>query len=186
MDQRTHTFLLELPPDKPPVQQLPPDEPPIRQLPSKITLALLSGVAVVLALIGIDVVLINGVQQPPPRPIVQSVKVSDAQPVLPVVYLSVAPGVKPGPDGKLHDAFSVTDFTVHAGRPVELVINNTDTATHSINSPAAGVNILVRPGLHTYKLLVHSSGRFEWYCMMPCDPFSMAHVGYMRGYITSV
>ncbi|MGI8715085.1 MAG: cupredoxin domain-containing protein [Solirubrobacteraceae bacterium] len=98
----------------------------------------------------------------------------------------MSPGVKPGPDGKLHDAFSVTDFTLHSGQPVKLVINNTDTSPHSINAPAAGVNIVVRPGTHTYTLVVRRTGRFEWYCMMPCDPFAMAHVGYMRGFITAL
>jgi heme/copper-type cytochrome/quinol oxidase subunit 2 len=158
----------------------------IPALGRRLTIAAAAGIALVLALIGIDVLLINGVQAPPPRPIVQVVHLSGAQPVAPVVYLSVSPGVKPGPDGKLHDAFSVTNFTVRAGHPVKLVINNTDTVPHSITAPGAGVNIVVRPGTHTYTLLVHSSGRFEWFCTYPCDPFSMTHVGYMRGFITSI
>jgi nitrous oxide reductase len=153
--------------------------------PSRIVMAAMVAVGAVLALIAIDIVLINGAQAAPARPTVQVVKMSGAPAVAPVVYLTVSPGVKPGPDGKLHDAFSVTDFTVHAGHPVTLVINNTDTAPHSINSPGAGVNIIVRPGTHTYTLLVRRTGRFEWYCMMPCDPYSMAHVGYMRGFITA-
>jgi hypothetical protein len=67
---------------------------------------------------------------------------------------------------------------------VKLVINNTDSSDHSITSPAAGVSIVVRPGVHTYTLLAHKAGRFTWYCVYPCDPYSMSHVGYMRGYIT--
>jgi hypothetical protein len=39
--------------------------------------------------------------------------------------------------------------------------------------------------MHTYTLLVRKAGRFQWLCMMPCDPYSMAHDGYMRGYITA-
>jgi plastocyanin len=126
----------------------------------------LGAVAVVLALIGLDVALVAGTQQPPPRPVVQVVKT--------------------GPDGKVNDAFSVTNFVVHAGHAVKLVINNTDNGPHSITAPEAGVSITVRPGVHTYTLLVHQCGSFEWYCMYPCDPYSMAHVGYMRGYITSI
>jgi hypothetical protein len=34
-------------------------------------------------------------------------------------------------------------------------------------------------------MLVHKAGRFQWFCGMPCDPYSMAHNGYMRGYITA-
>jgi heme/copper-type cytochrome/quinol oxidase subunit 2 len=153
---------------------------------SKITLVAMGAVGVVLALVGLDVALISGAQAAPPRPIVQVVKMSGAPAVQPVVYLTVSPELKPGPDGKLHDAFSVTNFDVHAGQAVKLVINNTDSGPHSITAPGAGVNILVRAGTHTYTLLVHKTGRFEWYCSQPCDPFSMSHDGYMRGYITSM
>ena len=67
----------------------------------------------------------------------------------------------------------------------KLVIDNTDTAAHSIVAPAAGVSIMVKPGTHTYTLLVRKAGRFQWFCGMPCDPYSMAHDGYMRGFITA-
>jgi len=158
-----------------------------RNTSKRIGVALLSALAAVLALVAVDVVVINGAQNPPPRPVVNVVRVSDTTPIQRTVYLSVSPGIKPGPNGKLHDAFSVTNFTVRAGQPVKLVINNTDNGDHSITTMGAGgVNIIVRPGLHTYTLLVRTQGRFEWMCTQPCDPYSMAHVGYMRGYITSV
>jgi hypothetical protein len=67
---------------------------------------------------------------------------------------------------------------------VKLVINNTDTVDHSIVAPNAGVKIMVKPGTHPHMLLVRKAGRFQWFCMMPCDPYSMAHNGYMRGFIT--
>jgi len=108
-----------------------------------------------------------------------------SQPVASVVYLSVASSIDPGSDGQLHDAYSATAFNVHVGQPVKLVINNTDSSQHTITSPEAGVNIIVRPGKHTYTLLVKQQGRFEWHCVIPCDPWSMQHVGYMRGYITA-
>jgi heme/copper-type cytochrome/quinol oxidase subunit 2 len=145
----------------------------------------LGAVGVVLALIAVDVVLVNGIQPAQAHPVTQVVKVSGAPAVQPTVYLTVSPGIKPGADGKLHDAFSVTNFYVHAGQPIKLVINNTDTATHSIVAPGAGVRIMVKPGTHTYTLLVRKAGRFQWFCGMPCDPYSMAHDGYMRGFITA-
>ena len=157
----------------------------VRNKGSKIMLAAMGAVGVVLALIAADVLLINGAQAAPPRPVVQVVKMTGTAAVQPVIYMTVSPGVKPGPDGKLHDAFSVTNFQVHAGQPVKLVINNTDDVPHSISSPSAGVNIVARPGSHSYTLLVHKSGHFLWWCMRPCDPYSMSHDGYMRGYITS-
>jgi heme/copper-type cytochrome/quinol oxidase subunit 2 len=153
-----------------------------------IGLSILGMLALVLALIGLDVAVVDGAQNPPPRPMItrQVVKVAGTAQIQSTVYLSVSPGIKPGPDGKLHDAFSVTSFEVRAGQPVKLVIDDTDDAPHSITSPAAGVNILVKPGTHTYTLIVHKQGVFHWYCNQPCDPYSMAHMGYMRGTITSV
>jgi plastocyanin len=176
MADNTHSFLLDEP------QKTPTNA---RRLAG---LSILGALALVLALIGIDVALINGAQAAPPRPIVhrQVVRIADAAAVADTVYLSVTPGVKPGPDGKLHDAFSVTSFTVHAGRAVKLIINNTDDVPHSITSPTAGVNIVAKPGTHTYTLLVNRAGVFQWYCNYPCDPYSMMHAGYMRGTITSV
>ncbi len=168
-----------------PPQESAPTEgtPPEPSRFTRVTGIVLGAVAVVLALIAVDVVLINGIQPAQARKVDQVVKVSGAPAVQSTVYLTVSPGLKPGPDGKLHDAFSVTTFYVHVGQPIKLVINNTDTAPHSIVSPSAGVHIMVKPGKHTYTLLVRKAGRFEWYCMQPCDPFSMAHIGYMRGFI---
>jgi len=148
-------------------------------------LIVMGAVGVVLALIAVDIVLVNGIQPAQAHPVTQVVKVSGAPVVQPTVYLTVSPGIKPGADGKLHDAFSVTNFYVHAGQPIKLVINNTDSAEHSIVAPGAGVSITVKPGIHTYTLLVRKAGRFEWFCGMPCDPYSMAHDGYMRGFITA-
>jgi heme/copper-type cytochrome/quinol oxidase subunit 2 len=178
MADNTHTFLIGEP------------DPPRNnsKLRHAAGLSILGALALVLALIGIDVVAIQAAQNPPPRPIVtkQVVKLSGTPQVAGTVYLSVSPGVKPGPDGKLHDAFSVTSFEVHAGQPVKLVIDNTDTVPHSITAPAAGVNIVAKPGAHTYTLLVTKSGVFQWHCSYPCDPYSMMHDGYMRGTITSI
>ncbi len=106
------------------------------------------------------------------------------------VRLKVIPSSKRGPDGKLHDAFTVTNFAVHVGQPVKLTIDNTDNQPHSITSPAAGVSIVAKPGVHTYTLLVNKSGRFLWYCAYPCDSdahgWAMTHPGFMSGYITAV
>ena len=178
MADKTHNFLLEEPAPK-------RSSDKVRKT---VALSILGALALVLALIGADVGIINAVQRPPARPIIEKkvVKVNGTAPVAGTVYLSVSPGIKPGPDGQLHDAFSVTAFNVHAGRPVKLVIDNTDDVPHSITSPAAGVDIVAKPGSHSYTLLVHSTGVFQWYCNYPCDPYSMMHLGYMRGTITSI
>jgi hypothetical protein len=102
-----------------------------------------------------------------------------------VVDLSAIPEYKRGPEGEKHDAFTKTEFVVRAGQPQELRIDNTDSVPHSITSPEASVNIVVRPGTHTYILVVKQPGRYLWFCTFPCDEWAMQHPGYMMGYITA-
>jgi plastocyanin len=106
-------------------------------------------------------------------------------PVAKVVDLSVIPEYKRGPEGEKHDAFTVTEFAVHAGQPQQLRIDNTDSVPHSITAPEAGINIIVMPGVHTYTLLVKRPGTYVWFCTFVCDEWAMAHPGYMRGSITA-
>lgn len=105
------------------------------------------------------------------------------------VAVKIVGSYKKGPDGQMHDAFTVTNFNVKVGQPQTLKIDNTDDVPHSITSPAAGVNIVAQPGVHTYTLTVDKAGKFEWYCMLPCDGdahgWAMQHPGYMSGYITA-
>lgn len=105
------------------------------------------------------------------------------------VSLKVIPEGIRGPDGKLHDYFTKTNFTVKVGQRLDLVIDNTDEAPHSITSPQIGVNIVVNHGVHTYELIVHEKGRFSWFCLIPCDSaangWAMQHAGYMGGFITA-
>jgi hypothetical protein len=106
-------------------------------------------------------------------------------PVAKLVVLKVIPEGKLGPEGEKHDEFTQTEFTVRAGQPQELRIDNTDTVPHSITAPEARVNIVVMPGTHTYTLLVKQPGRFLWFCTFRCDEWAMEHPGYMSGYITA-
>ncbi|HME01490.1 MAG TPA: cupredoxin domain-containing protein [Solirubrobacteraceae bacterium] len=105
-------------------------------------------------------------------------------PVAKVVALEVIAEGKRGPEGEKHDEFTTTEFTVRAGQPQELRIDNTDEVPHSITAPEAGVNIVVMPGVHTYTLLVKQPGRYLWFCTFRCDEWAMEHPGYMSGYIT--
>ncbi len=110
-------------------------------------------------------------------------------PAVKVINLKVIPSYKPGPDGKKHDAFTKTEFAVKVGQPLKLRIDNTDESPHSITAPVAGVNIVVQPGTHTYTLVVKEAGRFQWFCIIPCDSeangWAMKHAGFMSGYITA-
>ncbi|MEA2412584.1 MAG: hypothetical protein QOC77_3145 [Thermoleophilaceae bacterium] len=107
----------------------------------------------------------------------------------PVTSLNVAGANKRGPDGKMHDSFSKTNFAVKVGQPTRLRIRNADDVPHSITSAATGVSITVLPGVHTYTMVATKAGRFEWMCVIPCDSdaagWAMTHPGYMAGYITA-
>jgi membrane fusion protein, multidrug efflux system len=106
-----------------------------------------------------------------------------------LISLKVIPAGKLGPDGIMHDTFSQTEFAVKVGQKLDLRIDNTDEGEHSITSPEIGVNIVVKPGVHTYELVVKEKGRFSWFCVIPCDDkangWAMQHAGYMSGYITA-
>ena len=105
------------------------------------------------------------------------------------ISLTVIPGIKLGPDGKKHDAFTQTEYAVKVGQKLDLKIDNTDDVEHSITSPEIGVNVIVKPGVHTYEITVKEKGRYSWFCVIPCDSeangWAMQHAGYMSGYITA-
>ncbi len=106
-----------------------------------------------------------------------------------LISLKVIPGSKLGPDKIKHDAFTQTEYAVKVGQTLDLKIDNTDEGEHSITSPQIGVNIVVKPGIHTYQIVVKEKGKFSWFCVIPCDDtangWAMQHAGYMSGFITA-
>ena len=146
----------------------------------------------ILTAIGLATVALVVASQNHTSPMVMPATPAATAPVAPVarsISLSVAGGNKKGPDGKLHDSFSKTNFAVKVGQRTRLVINNTDASSHSIVAAGTGVNITVYPGTHTYEMVATKAGRFKWMCMIPCDTdahgWAMTHPGYMAGYITA-
>jgi hypothetical protein len=158
---------------------------------SGVVLQILAGVAVFAALVMSTVALaLSGGKSQETKTVTQpAVAVAAAPAVAPPISLSVAGGNKRGPDGKLHDSFSKTNFAVKVGQPTQLRIDNKDASTHSITSPQTGVSIVILPGVHTYTINATTAGRFEWLCIIPCDSdakgWAMTHPGYMAGYITA-
>jgi uncharacterized cupredoxin-like copper-binding protein len=116
------------------------------------------------------------------------VAAAPARPVGPI-NVTVAGENKRGPDGKLHDSFSKTNFAVKVGQPTRLRIDNKDASAHSITAAGTGVSLMILPGTHTYTIRATTAGRFEWICVIPCDSptkgWAMTHPGYMAGYITA-
>ena len=122
---------------------------------------------------------------------------SQVAPALKPAYLTIAvkadsEHARRGPDGKWHDAFLPADFTVRPGHRVTITFNNYDGGAHTFTSPAMGVNAIIPgggslgvPHKTTFTFTAPTKpGKYAWYCAVPCDPWAMAHDGFMRGYVT--
>ncbi len=109
-----------------------------------------------------------------------------------IVVRSDAEQGKKGPDGKWHDAFLPGNFTVLAGVPVRVTIYNYDEGPHSFTSTALHLHKIVAkgsanaPSKTTFTFTPKKTGTFQWRCMPGCDPWAMAHNGYMRGFVKVV
>ena len=98
---------------------------------------------------------------------------------------------KLGPDGRWHDAFLPADFTVHPGYTMTVTVYNYDDMPHSFTSDALGVSQTIpggstsAPSQTTFTFTAPAkAGSYQWWCAVPCDPWAMAHDGYMRGHVT--
>lgn len=106
-----------------------------------------------------------------------------------------------GSDGRHHDAIIPANIVVKAGMPVTFRFINYDDTQHTMTAPKLGINFVIHPGQDTkagpvipavssYTFTPAKSGQFRWYCLGPCNPWSMAasfdgpdRDGYMAGYI---
>jgi plastocyanin len=98
---------------------------------------------------------------------------------------------KKGPDGNWHDAFLPANFSVEAGDTVHVTVYNYDDMPHTFTSADLGVNEKIaagseeKPSETTFTFTApQKSGSYEWFCALPCDPWAMNHIGYMRGRVT--
>jgi plastocyanin len=117
---------------------------------------------------------------------------SSGKPVsMTLVMKSDTEKAKLGPDGKFHDAVIPANFTVHAGDTVHLTVYNYDDMPHTWTATSLGANTIIpggsanAPSKTTFTFTVPSKpGNYLWWCAVPCDPYSMTHIGLMRGYVT--
>lgn len=92
-----------------------------------------------------------------------------------------------GPDRKWHDGMIPGNPAVQAGK-VTVTVYNYDTSIHTINSDTLGLAEKIppahgnAPGKLTFTFSA-APGKYQCYCIEPCDPWAMTHNGYMRGYI---
>ena len=98
---------------------------------------------------------------------------------------------KKGSDGNWHDAFLPADFSVKAGETVRVTVFNYDDMPHSFTSAQLGTNATIpggsedKPSETTFTFHApQKAGSYAWYCAIPCDPWAMAHDGFMKGRVT--
>jgi len=98
---------------------------------------------------------------------------------------------KLGSDGSWHDAFLPADFSVKAGETVQVTVYNYDDMPHTFTAMGLGTNVEIaagseeKPSRTTFTFRApQKAGSYEWYCALPCDPWSMAHFGFMKGHVT--
>lgn len=98
---------------------------------------------------------------------------------------------KKGPDGNWHDAFLPADFSVEPGATVKVTVYNYDDMPHTFTAMELGTNVEIaggsegKPSKTTFTFRApQKAGSYEWFCMLPCDPWSMAHFGFMKGHVT--
>lgn len=153
---------------------------------------LLSVMAIILSFVALDNSNSGATAQATPvAAVAPAVKAAPTQSVSLSVKADDEHGRK-GPDGKWHDAFLPADFSVHAGDKVTVTVTNYDGGPHSFTSPSMGVNetipgggSMTAPRTVTFTFTAPAkTGKYEWWCSVPCDPWAMAHNGYMRGLVT--
>lgn len=95
-----------------------------------------------------------------------------------------------GPEGAWHDAYLPASFAVDPGSTVTVTVLNYDEAEHTFTSMPLGLNVTVAAGsasgpkATTFTFQApEGAGDYPWFCAVPCDPWAMAHIGYMRGYV---
>lgn len=111
------------------------------------------------------------------------------------VTMVIVPGIRLGPDKKMHDAFTPTDFSAKVGQKIVLTVYNYDGGDHSITAPALKLNLVIPgakkegvPTVKTFTFTITKTGAYHWLCVVPCDDdakgWAMSHDHYMAGTIT--
>ncbi|MDA8183579.1 MAG: cupredoxin domain-containing protein [Actinomycetota bacterium] len=78
-------------------------------------------------------------------------------------------------------------FSVKAHESIEVVVVNHDTGPHTFDAPGLGLHVTIRADATTsFRFDTPGPGTYRWYCDVPCGPWVMSHVGYMKGEVTVV
>lgn len=95
-----------------------------------------------------------------------------------------------GPDGQWHDAVIPGNFMIHAGDKVTMTVYNYDDMPHTFTSTDLSVNQTIPAGSENapsktmITFTAPAAGQYQWWCALPCDPYSMSTDGLMKGMVT--
>lgn len=116
---------------------------------------------------------------------------ADGSQTLTLLIKSDSEYARRGSDGNWHDAFCPLTSAYKPRHRVTVTVSNYDDMPHSFTSSSLAVNATIpagsasAPSKTTFTFTAPSKpGGYEWWCALPCDPWAMAHDGYMRGYVT--
>ncbi|AFM39939.1 hypothetical protein Desaci_0891 [Desulfosporosinus acidiphilus SJ4] len=110
------------------------------------------------------------------------------------VAMTILPGTKLGPDGKMHDIYSPADLTLVKGQTTTVTVYNYDDGAHDFVVKDLNLNVKIPgskkkgdPSVTTFTITADKAGDFHWVCDVPCDSdangWAMSHDGYMAGVV---
>lgn len=110
------------------------------------------------------------------------------------VAMTVLPGTKLGPDGKMHDIFSTADLNIVKGIPTKVTVYNYDDGDHDFVASDLGLKVPIpgskkkgEPSVTTFTITAPKTGDFHWLCDVKCDGeaqgWAMSHDGFMAGIV---
>ncbi|ATY84619.1 hypothetical protein CVV65_06395 [Kyrpidia spormannii] len=107
------------------------------------------------------------------------------------VYLVVEPGAKLGSDHVKHDAFINGDFTVVAGKPVDLTVYNYEQTPLTMKAADLGLNVNIKasttkgdPAVTNYSFIPQSPGTYTWVASGDRDQWAAKQKGFLQGTVT--
>ncbi len=97
-------------------------------------------------------------------------------------------GVK-GSNGVIDEAYVPGNLTMKVGTTYDVTILNYSKNGHTWTLPNLSVNAVVPVGSPSSPSVTHftvkptKAGTYQWFCAVPCEKWSMATNGFMRGYV---